>query len=74
MPQPSRYVAPQMLVALNLTQSFRDFNCQKLQSEPRTESRDEAGAIACAPFLFSPAISDSADKSFPEIPFNGTGP
>jgi len=47
MPQPSGYMAPQMLIALKLTQSFRVFNCQKLQSAPRTESRDEAGAIAC---------------------------
>ena len=47
MPQPSRYVAPQMLVALKLAQSSGAFNCQKLQSAPREESRDEAGAIAC---------------------------
>jgi hypothetical protein len=47
MPQPSGYVAPQMLVALKLTQSFGAFNCQKLQSAPRSESRDEADAVAC---------------------------
>jgi hypothetical protein len=53
MPQPSGYVAPQMLVALTLTQLFGAFNCQKLQSGPRTESRDEAGAIACTLPVFT---------------------
>ena len=47
MPQPSGYVAPQMLVAHKLAQSFRAFNCQKLQSKPRTEPHGVAGEIAC---------------------------
>ena len=38
MPRPVRHLAPQMLVALTLTQSFGADNCQKLQSKPRADS------------------------------------
>jgi hypothetical protein len=71
MPRPVRHLAPQMLVALTLTQSFGADNCQKLQSKPRADSLGDGCDIGLHSSCSHPLLLAVPVSHFPKYCLTG---